>query len=484
MQQTFMTTKLSSLHTNPIFCPLPSLINYKGLESLPPFQKERRTLTERERDYIRKLSTELLKKDPTLTIQRVHLYFGVNRVTYKNTMGDLINLFQHSQAKYSVLKKVQDFKPMRWNKALNRADRVFAARGLSPNHCMICNMTEHQGHSFREVMELDHLNKNRKDHRLENLRVICATCHSMCSTTGSDQPLLDLDVTTADVKTVNVYSSVEQIEANPSKKRRLDAQSGRGLKPYVSRNVHDLFRVYQSNEPEKKTALLGDRLIAEGIKKPMCERCGVQSWNGLPLDTFFHVHHKDKNRLNNTVENLEIVCPNCHKLEHKQGIPPKEEFHSCPYDLNAPDVVKVKNALCSELKRRNMKELAKELGLSFCRLERIGKACFKHYWFPMTEKRSVRDFDTNAGREAIQYSLDALYAHDFQYDATREWLRKSTDKYVPEPLFVFIYNHFKHDWKAGRFITDPALVTLQTVERSSEAGSKIIPRPRFKRVEV
>lgn len=28
------------------------------------------------------------------------------------------------------------------------------------------------------------------------------------------------------------------------------------------------------------------------------------------------VHHKDRNRLNNAVENLEILCLNCHAEEH------------------------------------------------------------------------------------------------------------------------------------------------------------------------
>ncbi len=28
------------------------------------------------------------------------------------------------------------------------------------------------------------------------------------------------------------------------------------------------------------------------------------------------VHHKDKNRENNTIENLEVLCPNCHAIRH------------------------------------------------------------------------------------------------------------------------------------------------------------------------
>ena len=55
---------------------------------------------------------------------------------------------------------------------------------------------------------------------------------------------------------------------------------------------------------------LKERLLAEGIKQPVCEMCGQGDvWNGrrmsLVLDHINGVH--DDHRL----ENLRIVCPNC-----------------------------------------------------------------------------------------------------------------------------------------------------------------------------
>ena len=35
-------------------------------------------------------------------------------------------------------------------------------------------------------------------------------------------------------------------------------------------------------------------------------------------EKFIHVHHKDKNRNNNNVENLEVLCAKCHKAKHPQ----------------------------------------------------------------------------------------------------------------------------------------------------------------------
>ncbi len=44
-----------------------------------------------------------------------------------------------------------------------------------------------------------------------------------------------------------------------------------------------------------------------------CNRCGVVDKRVLL------VHHRDRNRRNNKVENLEVMCYNCHAIEHEFG---------------------------------------------------------------------------------------------------------------------------------------------------------------------
>ena len=52
------------------------------------------------------------------------------------------------------------------------------------------------------------------------------------------------------------------------------------------------------------------RLIDEGVFTHQCNRCGITEWNGLPAP--LELEHKDGNHHNNSLDNLELLCPNCH----------------------------------------------------------------------------------------------------------------------------------------------------------------------------
>lgn len=59
-----------------------------------------------------------------------------------------------------------------------------------------------------------------------------------------------------------------------------------------------------------KTASVKKEYIERILKTTHCELCGITEWNGK--DIVFQLHHKDGNHKNNNIENLILLCPNCH----------------------------------------------------------------------------------------------------------------------------------------------------------------------------
>jgi hypothetical protein len=52
------------------------------------------------------------------------------------------------------------------------------------------------------------------------------------------------------------------------------------------------------------------RLFSAGIKERRCEHCGLSEWMGDPIG--LELHHVNGDGLDNRLENLEILCGNCH----------------------------------------------------------------------------------------------------------------------------------------------------------------------------
>ena len=65
-------------------------------------------------------------------------------------------------------------------------------------------------------------------------------------------------------------------------------------------------------KPERNTGRshLKGRLLAVGLLQSHCTECGLSEWRGKPLA--LHLHHVNGIHNDNSLENLQLLCPNCH----------------------------------------------------------------------------------------------------------------------------------------------------------------------------
>lgn len=84
----------------------------------------------------------------------------------------------------------------------------------------------------------------------------------------------------------------------------------RGLeRPDISRRQRSLDGLLVLGS-KVKTDALRQRLIRSGLKAAACEMCHRIEWNGRPIP--LELDHINGDPEDNRLENLRILCPNCH----------------------------------------------------------------------------------------------------------------------------------------------------------------------------
>lgn len=86
-------------------------------------------------------------------------------------------------------------------------------------------------------------------------------------------------------------------------------QSGKGItkKGVPKFGLNDILN---GNHPQFQTYKLKNRMLREGLIENVCSVCGITEWFGKSMN--MELDHIDGDRSNHKMENLRMLCPNCH----------------------------------------------------------------------------------------------------------------------------------------------------------------------------
>jgi len=88
-------------------------------------------------------------------------------------------------------------------------------------------------------------------------------------------------------------------------------QAGKGINKDATSITYPIEDILSGLYPQYPTSKLRIRLIRDKILDNKCVLCGLNdSWNNKPIT--LQLDHIDGNRYNHNLENLRILCPNCH----------------------------------------------------------------------------------------------------------------------------------------------------------------------------
>ena len=76
------------------------------------------------------------------------------------------------------------------------------------------------------------------------------------------------------------------------------------------KNDVKLNEILEGLHPSYSTTRLKERLIEEKVFAYFCVGCGIVDWNSQPI--VLQLDHIDGNNSNHRLDNLRLLCPNCH----------------------------------------------------------------------------------------------------------------------------------------------------------------------------
>lgn len=205
---------------------------------------------------------------------------------------------------------------------------------------------------------------------LENAYSIAEVCRN-----------LNLKPVGGNYKTIHKYCKLYDIDLS-----HLTGQDWKANSNLVKcKNSDSLEKMLQENT-DVHSSHLREKLIASQLKTNVCEVCGCgDSWQNKPIT--LQLHHVNGDHFDNRIENLRILCPNCHS---------QAEGHKKPKTQTKGTQTAFKKHI-HELKQCVCKYCGKTFTAD--RIDRTRKFCSQNCY-----REYIKQFGTETIQPRIQYS--------------------------------------------------------------------------------
>ena len=165
----------------------------------------------------------------------------------------------------------------------------------------------------------------------------------------------------------------------------------------------ELNEILVENSTYKNSFHLLERLYKEGYKEYRCEKCGITRWDDKPIR--LQLHHINGVHTDNRIENLQVLCPNCHTQTDNWGNKGENNVKRC---ADCGCVINKRSRYCRKCvlkhvtKNENKPKKEKleldllngsfeEIGDNYCVSQKIVRNWCKKYGLPYT-KTKLREY--------------------------------------------------------------------------------------------
>ena len=203
------------------------------------------------------------------------------------------------------------------------------------------------------------------------------------------------------------------------------------------------FERFESKKTFRGSELLQFLLKGEG-RPFQCSCCKNSEWNGKPIS--LQVHHIDGNHYNNDLDNLQILCPNCHaqtdtycgKNAEKSKIPDEDYIKAINSsysiaealrNLGVRDIPRYRDKIKELIENRSASLLIKEKKVKEERIKKEKKVSnFRKLREEEFKKR--KEYFLNSDIDFTKYGWQTKVEKELGISHTqvRRWLKK----YMPE----------------------------------------------------